>query len=103
MAQSLLNEGRAFSAHEVLEAVWKAAPPDERDLWQGMAQICVGITHAQRGNQIGATRLLKRGAKLLGRYRAGSPHGIDVAELLRWCERNATNPSAEIPRLGGGW
>ena len=102
MAQSLLNEGRAFSAHEVLEAVWKTASPDERDLWQGMAQICVGVTHAQRGNQIGATRLVERGAELLGRYAAaGSPHGIEVAELLRWCKRNATNPAAEALHFRG--
>ena len=99
MAQSLLDEGRAFSAHEVLEAVWKAAPADERDLWQGLAQLCVGITHAQRGNRIGASRLVKRAAAHLGRYPADLPHGIDVAELLRWCERNATDPSAEVPRL----
>ena len=51
LAQSLLDTGRAFAAHEVLEAAWKAAPDDERDLWQGLAQICVGITHAQRGNR----------------------------------------------------
>src|SRR4051812_12370144 len=45
LAQDLLDSGRAFSAHEVVEAAWKAAPAAERDLWQGLAQICVGITH----------------------------------------------------------
>jgi hypothetical protein len=39
-----------FAAHEVLEARWKAGPDEERDLWQGLAQICVGLTHAARGN-----------------------------------------------------
>ena len=34
--------GRPFHAHEVLEASWKAAPPAERDLWQGLAQLAVG-------------------------------------------------------------
>jgi hypothetical protein len=38
LAQSLLDQGRAFGAHEVLEASWKAAPTTERDLWQGLAQ-----------------------------------------------------------------
>ncbi|MDT5036659.1 MAG: uncharacterized protein QOE03_1844, partial [Micromonosporaceae bacterium] len=61
VAQDLLDTGRAFSAHEVLEAAWKAAPPAERELWQGLAQICVGITHAQRGNPTGAATLLARG------------------------------------------
>jgi len=61
-AQALLDAGRAFSAHEVLEASWKAAPAAERDLWQALAQVCVGVTHLQRGNLVGAARLLQRGA-----------------------------------------
>ena len=73
-AQALLDEGRAFGAHEVLEASWKAADPAERDLWQGLAQLCVGITHLQRGNAVGAARLLRRAA---GRLPADPPHGID--------------------------
>jgi hypothetical protein len=79
LARSLLTEGRAFSAHEVLEASWKAAPPDERDLWQGLAQICVGLTHLQRGNAVGAARLLRRGAGHLdGRPPA---YGVDVPRV----------------------
>ena len=78
-ARSLLAEGRAFSAHEVLEAVWKAAPPDERHLWQGLAQVCVGLTHLQRGNRVGAARLLRRGAGLL-EGRAPS-YGVDVPKV----------------------
>jgi hypothetical protein len=62
LAQDLLDRGRAFSAHEVLEAVWKASPAAERDLWQGLAQLCVGVTHLQRGNREGAVTLLRRGA-----------------------------------------
>ncbi len=62
LAQRLLDAGRAFSAHEVLEASWKAAPAGERPCWQGLAQVCVGVTHLQRGNLVGAARLLRRGA-----------------------------------------
>lgn len=62
MARTLVRQGRPFAAHEVLEARWKAGPASERDLWQGLAQVCVGLTHAARGNPIGATRLLERGA-----------------------------------------
>jgi len=32
LAQQLIDSGRAFRAHEVLEASWKAAPPAEQDL-----------------------------------------------------------------------
>lgn len=60
LAQSLLDQGRAFFAHEVLEAVWKAQGRDA--YWQGLAQLCVGITHLQRGNVEGAITLLRRGA-----------------------------------------
>jgi hypothetical protein len=96
LAQELLDAGRAFSAHEVLEAAWKAAPAEERDLWQGLAQLCVGITHAQRGNTAGAARLLERGAGRLRPYAAAPPHNIDVPALLAW---HADNPSAPLPRL----
>ena len=57
-ARDLLADGRPFSAHEVFEARWKAGPDAERDLWQGLAQLCVGITHAERGNLTGALRLI---------------------------------------------
>jgi uncharacterized protein len=99
LAQSLLDSGRAFSAHEVLEAVWKAAPAAERDLWQGLAQICVGITHAQRGNATGAARLLDRGIGRLRRYAAEPPHGIDVPGLLAWHAHHGADPAAEAPPL----
>ena len=32
LAQRLLDDGRPFHAHEVLEASWKAAPPAERSM-----------------------------------------------------------------------
>lgn len=62
LAQDLLEQDRAFAAHEVLEASWKAAAPDQRGVWQGLAQVCVGATHLQRGNAVGGVRLLRRGA-----------------------------------------
>src|SRR5437667_5890230 len=94
LAQSLLDAGRAFSAQEVLEAAWKAAPAGERDLWQGLAQICVGITHAQRGNATGAARLLGRGAGRLRHYVADPPHGVNVSGVLAWYDEHATDTAA---------
>jgi len=58
----LLAEGRPFHAHEVFEAAWKSVPGPERELWRGLAQIAVGLTHARRGNARGAVALLRRGA-----------------------------------------
>ncbi len=68
LAQRLLDEGRPFHAHEVLEAVWKSAPRDQRELWRGLAQIAVGLTHARRGNSHGAVTLLTRGATAVTGY-----------------------------------
>jgi hypothetical protein len=56
-AQRLLDAERPFHAHEVLEGTWKAAPPAERDLWQGLAQLAVGLTHQRRGNRRHASRV----------------------------------------------
>jgi hypothetical protein len=68
LADQLLRAGRPFHAHEVFEASWKSAPPQERDLWQGLAQIAVGLTHAHRGNARGAVTLLSRGARRVRAY-----------------------------------
>jgi hypothetical protein len=78
-AQDLLDSGLAFHAHEVLEAAWKNGPDDERMLWQGLAQLAVGITHVQRGNPKGATALLESASE---RLQAGpARHGVDVGGL----------------------
>ncbi len=98
LAQALLDEGRAFGAHEVLEASWKAAPADERDLWQGLAQLCVGITHLQRGNAVGAARLLRRAADRLPPVPA---HGVDpglAARALRLAD-DVDAGSTGVPAL----
>ena len=68
LAQRLIDHGQPFHAHEVLEAAWKSAPQGERDLWKGLAQIAVGLTHARRGNDRGAVALLRRGARAVGAY-----------------------------------
>ena len=83
-AQRLLDAGRPFQAHEVLEASWKAAPADERELWRGLAQLAVGVTHLARGNLSGGVRLLRRGAGHVAPYSAAPPHGVDAPGLAAW-------------------
>ncbi len=89
LADQLLRDGRPFHAHEVLEAAWKTGPPGERDLWQGLAQIAVGLTHARRGNARGAAALLRRGAQRVRAHQehpdatAGPyPYGMDIPAVL---------------------
>lgn len=85
-AQRLLDEGLPFHAHEVLEGVWKAAPEPERPMWQGLAQLAVGLTHVLRGNPVGAAALLRRGRQRIAGYAADPPYGIDVAGLVQWAD-----------------
>jgi uncharacterized protein len=95
-AQQMLDDGRPFHAHEVLEAAWKSAPPAERNLWQGLAQLAVGLTHALRGNAHGAVALLRRGAVRLRGYAGGRPHGIAVDGVI-----GAANALADRIESGG--
>jgi hypothetical protein len=106
-AQELLDAGRPFHAHEVLEDAWKSAPEGERQLWRGLAQLAVGLTHAARGNARGAATLLDRGAGNVDAYAAVPLHGIDVPGLVRWARALAADAAEEReldvrpPRLRG--
>lgn len=97
LAMSLVDEGRPFAAHEVLEARWKAGPDVERDLWQGLAQLCVGLTHAARGNRVGALRLVERGAGRLAAYQttAGPTYGLDLSQVLACVRERVGSPPPE--------
>ena len=88
-ARALLAEGRPFSAHEVFEARWKAAPTGERDLWQGLAQLCVGSTHRERGNTRGARTLWQRALGRLTTYAATDQptYGLDLEAITAWLTR----------------
>jgi predicted metal-dependent hydrolase len=94
-AHELLSEGRPFSAHEVYEARWKAGPDTERQLWQGLAQLCVGITHVERGNRIGALRLIERARRRLETYAAtdGPVYGLDLRRVIDWIRDREREPN----------
>src|SRR5439155_6896990 len=80
-AQRLLDAGRAFHAYEVLEGTWKAAPEGERELWRGLAQLAVGLSHVRRGNAVEAVQLLRRAAERVDGYADDPPYGIAAARL----------------------
>ncbi|MGX1562690.1 DUF309 domain-containing protein [Streptomyces sp. NPDC055506] len=113
-AQRLLDEGKPFHAHEVFEDAWKSGPDAERELWRGLAQLAVGLTHAARGNLTGGARLLRRGAGATETWASGSgqplPHGVDLEAVATWArelaeavERDgrAVDAGARAPRLRG--
>ncbi len=94
-AQQLLDDGMPFHAHEIFEGTWKDSAEDERMLWQGLAQLAVGLTHLMRGNQVGAQSLLCRGSDRIRGYEIAPLYGLDIAGLLTW--------SGELlDRLGSG-
>ncbi|MGW4563601.1 DUF309 domain-containing protein [Streptomyces sp. NPDC004561] len=112
-AQTLLDTGRPFHAHEVFEDAWKSGPEDERPLWRGLAQLAVGLTHAARGNAVGGARLLRRGAGAVEEWETDRgedrPYGMDLAGIARWARELAgrvergpgpVDAAAEAPRLG---
>lgn len=104
-AQRLLDAGMPFHAHEVFEDAWKSGPESERDLWQGLAQLAVGLTHAARGNTAGGARLLRRGAERLaggsGSPEAATAYGIDAGGLASWARELADRASADSEAAGG--
>ena len=100
----MIDDGRTFTAHEVLEAVWKSpeTPDAERQLWRGLAQLAVGLTHEARGNQAGADSLLQRAGATLQPYAGTTPQGVAVDQLLAWIADRArgTRPRLvpQVPR-----
>ncbi|MDN4172144.1 DUF309 domain-containing protein [Nocardioides sp. SOB77] len=92
-ARELLEQGRPFAAHEALEVRWKSGPEAERPLWQGLAQLCVGLTHHARGNAVGAARLVERGAGNLATYAAGGgpTYGLDLPAVVACARTRVTS------------
>ncbi len=107
-AQRLLDADRPFHAHEILEAVWKSPQTtmtaDEREMWRGLAQVAVGLTHLRRGNRTGSRALLSRSADLLAALPPHPPaerYGLDLPALVRDVRAlaAAAEPDAAFPRL----
>jgi len=78
---SLIRSGAYFAAHEELELAWRAAPPAERDFYQGLVHVAVAWYQAGRGNAVGCERQLAKARRRLAPY-APEHRGVDVAALL---------------------
>lgn len=77
----LIRSGEYFAAHEVLEDVWRAAEPAERDFYQGLVHVAVAWYQAGRGNRVGCERQLEKASRRLGPY-APEHEGVAVASVL---------------------
>jgi predicted metal-dependent hydrolase len=62
---ALFNGVRYWHAHEVFETIWRAAPEEERDFYQGIIQVAAGLLHLQRRNLRGARNKLAEGLERL--------------------------------------
>jgi predicted metal-dependent hydrolase len=92
---------RFFEAHEELEIVWRAAPAEERDFYQGLVHAAVAWYQAGRGNTVGARRQLEKGLRRLERYEP-EHRGVDVAGVrrqLRAAQAIVLGGSLELPPL----
>ncbi|HTP11635.1 MAG TPA: DUF309 domain-containing protein, partial [Anaerolineae bacterium] len=87
--------GQFFEQHETLELVWRAELRPIRDLYRGVLQIGVGCLQVERGNAIGAVKMINRAEKWLQPFRPVC-QGIDVDRLLA----DAALLRAEIERRG---
>ena len=97
-AVTLFDERRFFEAHEFFEWAWKGpmTADDQRPLFKGLAQLCVGYTHIQRGNATGATSLLQRGIDHVGPF-GSAGHGIDLTRAVQ----DARGVLAELEATAG--
>ena len=80
------NKGEFYECHEYLEEAWMQEPGRVRFLYQGILQVGVGFYHLKNSNWSGATGLLRNGTARLKEFEPETL-GIDVARLVRECER----------------
>ena len=78
---SLFNGVRYWHAHEAWETLWRSAPDEERDFYQGLIQVAAGLLHLQRRNLRGARNKLSEGIEKLGPYQPAHM-GVFVSELM---------------------
>lgn len=85
-AASLFNGVRYWHAHEAWETLWRAAPDEDRDFYQGLIQVAAGLLHLQRRNVRGARNKLREGLGRLYPYQPAH-HGVFVNELIGEAKR----------------
>ena len=78
---SLCTGVRYWHAHEAWETLWRSAPDDQRDFYQGLIQVAAGLLHLQRRNLRGARNKLSEGLDKLAPYQPAH-EGVFVVELM---------------------
>jgi len=99
----LFNSAEFFEAHEVLENIWRAAPPEHKKFFQGLTQAAVAFHHHSTGNRIGARSVLARARKNLTGFHECFGEiqlGVLLNALDGWLDAMDNNqPVPELPRI----
>lgn len=81
-ARQLFNNEKYWKTHEVLEAVWKNAVGNERDLLNGIILVAAALVHYQKGEIAICISIMKRALiKLEKSY--DKYYDIDIESLKR--------------------
>jgi uncharacterized protein len=94
---SLIRRGEYFAAHEVLEDVWRAAEPVERDFYQGLVHVAVAWYQAGRNRPVAMSRQLEKAIRRLAPY-APAHRGVAVQPLLEQLRAALEAGSLDLPR-----
>jgi predicted metal-dependent hydrolase len=100
---TLFNQAEFFDAHEHLEDIWRAAPPENKKFLQGLIQVAVAFHHYSTGNRVGMRSVLERAIRNLSQP-AGSFGIIHLTPLLQslgqWREAlDNKTPLPALPRI----
>jgi uncharacterized protein len=97
---NLFNNAEFFDAHEALEDIWRAAPPENKKFLQGLVQVAVAFHHYSTGNRVGMRSVLERAIRNLAEP-SGSFGQIELPVLLesltQW--RKALDNNSSLPAL----
>jgi predicted metal-dependent hydrolase len=97
---NLFNNAEFFDAHEALEDIWRAAPPENKKFLQGLVQVAVAFHHLSTGNRVGMRSVLERAIRNLAEP-PGNFGQIELAALLQslvqW--REALDNNLSLPAL----
>lgn len=84
LAMECLDDGLPFHMHEVFEERWRRAAGGDREAWRACAQWGAALTHAARGNTVGASRVAARAMETLDAAE-DVPPAIDPVRLRASC------------------
>ena len=80
-----IRAGHYFEAHEELEEAWRAAPPEERDFFQGLVHVAVAWYQAGRDRPVATGRQLEKAARRLAAF-TPTHRGVNVEDVLAQVE-----------------